>query len=79
LDGIGELNIKIIYVGSDVNARAAYIIDNVARVVAPEIEDTLPQAPMEMGPEEAFAEGDEKGDMEDGIWGQLVQLNPIHK
>jgi hypothetical protein len=53
--------------------------DNAARVVAPEIEDTFPQAPMGMGPEETFTEGDEKGDMEDGIWGKLVQLNPINK
>jgi hypothetical protein len=48
-------------------------------VVAPEIENALPQAPMGMGPEEEFAESDKKRDMKDGVWGHLVQLNPINK
>jgi hypothetical protein len=77
LDGVGELNIKTTYVGSDADANAAYVIDDAARVVPSEIEDTFPQAPMRMGPEETFAEGDEDRNMEDGIWVQLMQLDPI--
>jgi hypothetical protein len=77
LDGVGKLNIKIIHIGSDADANAAYIVDGVARVVSPEIKDTFPQAPMRMGPEETFAEGDEDRNMEDGIWVQLMQLDPI--
>jgi hypothetical protein len=72
LDGVGKLDIKIVYVGSDADENAAYIVDDAVRVVPPEIKDTFPQAPMRMGPEETFAEADKDRNMEDGIWGQLM-------
>jgi hypothetical protein len=42
LDGVGEFNVKIIYVEMDADANATYIVDDVPRVVAPEIENAFP-------------------------------------
>ena len=39
-------------------------------------EDGLPEAPMRVHPEEALAEGDEAGNMEDGIWGKSWSCTP---
>jgi hypothetical protein len=44
-----------------------------------DIEDFTPQAPMGVNAEESFAEGNEDGEMKDGIRGQLPELNPIGK
>jgi hypothetical protein len=37
------------------------------------------QAPVRMGPEEAFAQGDKYRDVEDRFGGQMMQLNPANK
>jgi hypothetical protein len=55
LDGVREFDVEVIDIGSDAHANAAHIVDGVVGVVAPKIENALPQAPMRMGPEEALA------------------------
>ena len=72
LDGVGEFDVEIINVGSNADANAAHIVDDVAGVVAPEVENALPQAPMRMGAEEALAQSDKNRNVEDGVRGQLV-------
>jgi hypothetical protein len=69
---VGEFDVKIVNVGSNTDANAAHIVDDVATVVAPEVENASPQAPMRMGAEEALAQSDKNSDVEDGVWGQLV-------
>jgi hypothetical protein len=54
LDGVGEFNIEIINVGTDTDTNAAYIVDDVPRVVAPEIENALPHVPIRMDTEETL-------------------------
>jgi hypothetical protein len=79
LDGVGEFDVKVVNFRTDADDNAAQIIGDIAGAVAPVIENVLPQAPMRMGPEEALAQGDENRDMEDGVGGQLMQLNPVNK
>jgi hypothetical protein len=42
LDRVGEFYVKIVNVGSDSDANSAHIIDDVAGVVALEVENALP-------------------------------------
>ena len=79
LDGVGEFDVEVVHFGTDADDNAAHIVGDIAGAVAPEIENALPQAPMRMGPEEALAQSDENRDMEDGVRGQLMQLNPVNK
>jgi hypothetical protein len=72
LDGVREFDVKVVNVGSTADANAAHIVDDVAGVVAPEVENALPQAPMRMGAEEALTQSDKNRDVEDRVWGQLV-------
>jgi hypothetical protein len=43
------------------------------------IEDLPPKAPVRLNAEEGLADGNENGKVEDGIWGQLPELNPIEE
>ena len=43
------------------------------------IEDLPPKAPVRLNAEEGFTDGDKNGKVEDGIWGQLPELNPIEE
>jgi hypothetical protein len=42
LDRVGELNVEIINVGANVDANTADIVDDIPRVVAPEIKNAFP-------------------------------------
>jgi hypothetical protein len=77
LDRFREFNVEIINVRADADTNAAYIVDDVPRVVAPEVENAFSQAPMRMDAEETLAESNENGNVEDRIRGQLVQLDPV--
>ena len=46
LDGDGKFHIKIVDIGTDADTNATYVVDDVFRVVAPEIKDAFPEAPM---------------------------------
>jgi hypothetical protein len=46
---------------------------------APDDEDSMPQCPVRLDPQEALAERDEARDMKNGVWIQVVELNPICK
>jgi hypothetical protein len=72
LDRVGEFYVEVINVGTDADTNATYIVDDVPRIVASEIEDMFPQAPMRMDAEETFAKGDKDRNVEQGVWGQLV-------
>jgi hypothetical protein len=77
LDGVGEFDVKVIRVGADTDHNTTYVVGDIARAVAAEVEDALPQAPVRMGPEEAFAESDKDGDVENGVGSQPMKLNPL--
>jgi hypothetical protein len=72
LDGVGEFHIRIINIRTNADANAAYIVDDVPRVVLPEVKNAFQQAPMRMDAEETLAERNENGNMEERIRGQLV-------
>jgi hypothetical protein len=72
LDRVGEFDVKIVNVGSNTDANAAHVVGDVARVVAPEVENSLSQAPMRMGAEDALAQSVKNRDVEDRVGGQLV-------
>jgi uncharacterized protein involved in cysteine biosynthesis len=57
LYGVVELHVEIIDIGTDADTNATYIVDDVPRVVASEI-DVFPQSPMRMDAEETLAESD---------------------
>jgi hypothetical protein len=42
LDGVGELHIKISGFRADTDANATYVVDDILRVVAPEVKDAFP-------------------------------------
>jgi hypothetical protein len=42
LDGVREFDVEVVNVGSNANANAAHIVDDVATFVAPEVEDVFP-------------------------------------
>ena len=79
LNGVGEFDVEVIDVGSDADANAAHVVDDIARAIAPEIKNAFPQAPVGMGPEEAFAQGNKYRDVEDRVGGQMMQLNSVNK
>ena len=79
LNGVGEFDVEVIDVGSDADANAAHVVDDIARAIAPEIKNAFPQPPVGMGPEEAFAQGDKYRDVEDRVGGQMMQLNSVNK
>jgi hypothetical protein len=79
LDRVGEFHIEVIDIGADGDANATYIVDDALRVVAPEEENAFPEAPVRVDAQETLTEGDKDGDMEKGVWGQLVMLDPVNK
>jgi hypothetical protein len=46
---------------------------------APDDEDSAPQRPVGLNPQEALTKHDEARDMENGVGIQVVELNPIRK
>jgi hypothetical protein len=58
LDGVGELHVKIVDIGTDADANATYVVDDVLRVVAPEEEDAFPEGPVRVDAQETFTEYD---------------------
>jgi hypothetical protein len=79
LDRIRKFDVEVINVSSDTDNNAAYVISGVVGAIAAEAENAFPQSPVRRDSKEAFAQRDKNGNMEDGIGGQLVQLNPINK
>jgi hypothetical protein len=43
------------------------------------IEDFPPNTPVGINAEEGFTDGDEDRKMENGVWGQLPELNPVEE
>jgi hypothetical protein len=72
LDRVGEFQIEIPGFRSHVDANTIYVVDGISRVVAAEIKDVFPYAPMGMDTEKAFTKGNENRDMKDGVGSQLV-------
>jgi hypothetical protein len=79
LDRIRKFDVEIINVSSDTNNNTTYVISGVVRAIAAEAENAFPQSPIRRDSKEAFAQCDKNGNVEDGIRGQLVQLNPVNK
>jgi hypothetical protein len=79
LDGVGELYIKVSDFGTDTNAYTTYVVDDVFQVVTAEVEDVFPEAPVRVDAQETFTECNESGDVEERVWGQLVQLDSVDK
>jgi hypothetical protein len=77
LDGIIKLQVKVSDFWPDANANTTHVVDGVLRVVAAYIKYAFPHAPVRVDAQEAFAEGHNNRDVEEGVRGQLVKLNPI--
>jgi hypothetical protein len=72
LDGVGEFDVKIINIWANTDNNATYIVGDVFRVVAPEIEDAFPKAPVRVDAQEAFAKCDKDRNVEKRVGGQMV-------
>jgi hypothetical protein len=59
LDGVGEFDVKVLDVRANANNNTAYVVGDVVGAIAAETEDALPQSPVRMDSEEAFAKGNE--------------------
>ena len=55
LDGVGEFQVKISGFWPNTDANTTYIVDGVLRVVAAEVENALPQAPVGVDAKETLA------------------------
>jgi hypothetical protein len=58
---------------------ADFVVDDVFRVVVTDVEDAFPEAPVGVDFQKTFTECDKNGDVEERVWGQLVQLDPVDK
>ena len=79
LDRVGEFDVEIFDVRTNIDNNAANVVGDVVGAITAEAENTLPQSPIRLGPEEALTQCDENRDVEDGIGRQLMQLKPIDK
>jgi hypothetical protein len=77
LDRVGEFDIKVVDIRANVDNNATYIVGDVFQVVAPEVEDTFPEAPVRVGAKETLAESDQDRNVQNLFGGQLVQLNLV--
>jgi hypothetical protein len=77
LDRVREFYIEVINVGTNADTNATYIVGDVPRIVAPKVEDAFPKAPMRMDARETLAKSDKNRNVEERVWGQLMQLDPI--
>ena len=79
LDGVGEFDVEIFDVRTNTDNNAANVVGDVVGAITAEAEDTLPQSPIRLDPEEALTQCDKNRHVEDGIGRQLMQLKPIDK
>jgi metal-sulfur cluster biosynthetic enzyme len=79
LDRVGEFHIKVSDFGMSTDADTTYVVDDVFRVVAAEVEDAFPEAPVRVDAHETFTKCDKNGDVKERVRGQLVQLDPVDK
>jgi hypothetical protein len=77
LDGVRELHVEIIDIGMEADTNTTYIVGDIPRIVAPEVEDAFPKAPMRMDAQETLAMNDKNRNVEERVWGQLMQLDPV--
>jgi hypothetical protein len=54
LDRVDEFDIKIVNIWANTDNNATYIVGDVFRVVAPEVEDTFPKAPVRVDAKETL-------------------------
>ena len=79
MDGLNQSQLEILDVWSHLDAESP---DCEASAALPHSlplheEDPLPQAPVRVHAEEALAECDEAGDVEDPVGGEMVNLYPV--
>jgi hypothetical protein len=79
LDGVGEIHVEVVDIGADGDANATHVVYEVLRVVPPEEENKFPEAPVRVDTKETLAEGHKDRDIKKGVWGQLMQLDPVNK
>jgi hypothetical protein len=79
LDGFFHREVKIINFFSDDKANAADNGGAIVVVMTLDIENFPPKTPVGINAEESFTDSDENRKVENGIWGQLPELDPIEK
>ena len=78
LDGHRQLDVEVCGGWIDVDSAATYIVDYRARRrLALQLEETLEETKVWLDSEPALAKSNDAGDVENRIWGQLMQLEPI--
>jgi hypothetical protein len=79
LDRVDELYVKIAGFRAHANTDTTYIVDGAPRIVAVKIEKCVSICPVGVDTQEAFAQGNEDGYMEERIRGQLMDLDLVDK
>jgi hypothetical protein len=79
LDGVGKFDVKIVDIRANADNNSTYIVGDIFGVVAPEIKDVFPKALVRLDSQETLAKSDKDRNVENGVGGQLVQLNLIDK
>ena len=78
LDGHHQLDVEVCGGWIDMDSAAAYIVDYGTRCrLAFQFEEAFEETEMRLDPEPTLAEGDVASYMEDGIGGQLMELEPV--
>jgi hypothetical protein len=72
LDGVGKFQIKISGIGPDTDADTTYVVGGATRIIAAEVKDALPHAPVRVDAKEALAKSDKDGYVRDGIGSQMI-------
>jgi hypothetical protein len=77
LDGLPHRKIEVIIFLSNDQADTTDHMGAFASTVAFDIKDIPPKTPVGVNAEESLAHRYENGKVEDGIWGQLPELDPV--
>jgi hypothetical protein len=79
LDGLLHWIIEVVDFLPNNKANATDDGGAVAVIVALHVEDLPPETPVRINAKEGFADSNEDRKVEDGVWGQLPELNPIEE
>ena len=79
LDRFPHREVEVFDFLSDNETNSANNVRTFASAVTLDKENFPPKTPVGVNAEVGFADSNEDGQMEDGVWGQLPKLNPIGK
>ena len=79
LDGFFEVEIEVGDAAADADAESSNLVGGSGGRESLYVIKLFPQTPVRCYAEEAFAQSNEKSEMEDSVWSELVKLHPVDK